>query len=122
MADQILNLSTTEFDRPTVLIDETAYEMRSPDELSVELQNKLQNIEDELKDRDDAELDEHDENLGRRVMELMVGLPADVVAKLTPTQKMRIIGAFFGLWRRSIRDVVGDSKPSPTPSASTGAN
>lgn len=96
MADQVLKLSTTEFDRPTIEIDGDSYEMRAPDELGVEMMISLQELGEKI-----TENKENIEKMARHVAEsvdvVMVALPTDVRDKLTVRQQGRIISTFTNL-------------------------
>lgn len=123
MADQILNLSTTEFDRPKVVIDGEAYEMRSPDELTVKMQLEIQATVEAAEGRDENNLEAGDETLCRQVGIVMVDVPGEIVEALSPVQKARVLRAFFDRFKEAIGGIGSDdSPPSPKPSASTGAN
>lgn len=122
MAEQILNLSTTEFERPTVIIDEERYEMRSPDELTVRMQMEIQATVEASEGSDESDFEAGDATLSEQVGIVMVDLPDEVVAALSPVQKARILRAFFGLFKEAIGAESDGSKASPAPSASTGAN
>lgn len=122
MAEQILNLSTTEFDRPTVLIDGEAYEMRAPDELTVQMQMHIQATVEAAEGADEKDYEASDATLSEQVSIVMVDLPGEVLGALSPVQKARVLRTFFGLFSEAIKGESADSKPSPAPSASTGAN
>lgn len=122
MADQILNLSTTEFDRPTVLIDGEPYEMRSPDELTVRMQMQIQATVEASEGKDEKDYEAGDATLSEQVGIVMVDVPDEVLRALSPVQKARVIRTFFGLFKEAIGPESADSKGSPAPSASTGAN
>lgn len=123
MAAKILNLSTTDFDRPTVVIDGEPYEMLASEEITasmrMEMNNAVQAVEGD--DRDPIEAD--DEVLSRQVLVTMPDLPGAVLAKLSYVQKAQILKTFLARFRDAIRmNEPDDSSPSPAPNASTGAN
>lgn len=123
MADQILNLSTTEFDRPKVVIDGESYEMRSPDELTVKMQLEIQSTVEAAEGRDEDDLEAGDETLSRQVGIVMVDLPGEITSALSPVQKAKILRAFFDRLKQAIGGIgSNDSPQSPRPSASTGDN
>lgn len=123
MAAKILNLSTTDFDRPTVVIDGEPHEMLASEEITasmrMEMNNAVQAVEGD--DRDPIEAD--DEVLSRQVLVTMPDLPGDVLARLSYVQKAQILKTFLARFRDAIRmSELDDSSPSPAPNASTGAN
>lgn len=122
MADQILNLSTTDFDRPVVVIDGERYEMRSPDELTVRMQMQIQATVEAAEGKDDKDFEAGDATLSEQVGIVMVDLPGEVMDALSPVQKARVLRTFFGLFKEAIGGGPDGSRPSPAPSASTGAN
>ncbi len=128
---EVLNFSTTDFERPTVIIDETAYELRSPEEFGTDMamaQRRLKNRRDEFgsteKNADGEDVfvvrdnltDEEFEafhNLGRDSLDIyMVDLP-DEVRNAIPVVFVRKI---ITIWTGLFMEAVGDAKPaSPTP-------
>ncbi len=102
MAEPILNLSTTEFDRPIVVIDAERYEMRSPDEMSIKMIREMSALGVRLRAFQDAEGDEKDfgelEAATMASVDLvMVDLPIAVRDALTITLLGRIIRTFTEL-------------------------
>ena len=128
---EVLNFSTTDFERPTVIIDEKAYELRSPEEFGTDMamaQRRLKSRRDEYGStvknadgedtfvvRDDLTDEEFEafHELGREALDIyMVDLP-DKVRNAIPTLWVRKI---IATWTELFMEAVGDAKPaSPTP-------
>ncbi len=112
MADQILTLSTVDFDRPTVIIDEVAYEMRSPDEMSIEMIKRMEALGVRMTSFQDSERGERDyDDLAAAAAEsvqiVMVDIPPEVVDSLPLGMQGKISKAFMQL-------VADDKAASPT--------
>lgn len=123
MADRILNLSTTDFDRPTVVIDGEPYEMLATDEITASMRMEMNNAVKAMEgdERDPIEAD--DDVLSRQVKVTMPDLPDEVLAALSYVQKAQILRTFLARFRDAIRmNEPDDSSRSPAPSGSTGAN
>lgn len=125
MAREVLALSTTEFDRPFLTVDGEHYDMRAPDEVTVAMQMEIKEIVDAATasgEVDNPQL--NDATLNKQVRVLMVDMPDEVVARLTPVQKLKILRAFFTLFGEETRiDLdASASQPSPARRGSTGAN
>lgn len=106
-SDPLLSLDTL-IVRPTVEIDGTAYEIRSPDELSVLESRRFElwakKIEaQETSEEPTAELDELADTITRQVL---IGVPDDVMAKLTGQHKIAVVAVFTGLLLRGRAGVV----------------
>lgn len=119
---QLLELSTTDFDRPIVRIDGDDFEMRVPDELTfhqfgqqVALGKRMEEISGRV---DDAELLEEMHHLMEEsVRLLLIDVPDDVIEKLNPGLVMKIVDFFNQL------ATAGGAVPSAdTSSSSPGAN
>ena len=93
MSSRVLDLSTTDFDRPIVRIDGVDYEMRSVDELSVPLIKRLQKL-GVIAASGDADLETIDGWLNEALDIIMVSLPTNVRDRLSLTHKRRIVGTF----------------------------
>ncbi|MFQ5775865.1 MAG: hypothetical protein ACE5GS_15185 [Kiloniellaceae bacterium] len=128
MAEPLLDLSTA-IERPTVLIDGASYEILCPDELSIlDLQRlmadgrKIDAIvrKDELSDEDVATLSRLLATLSERIL---VGAPADVRARLSDQQRLRVAEVFTQLpgWHARARPATGAQSPIPEPDPRTGA-
>lgn len=102
MADQkyLLDLSTLEPDRPLVKIDGKTYEMAIPDDFGIREMARLRKMgrriqalegQDELADE---ELDELAHALDECCAMALPGCPDEVRAKLTDTQKAKVVRAF----------------------------
>lgn len=101
---QALSLSTTEFDRPVVLIDGNEYEMRSPDELSTAMMRELVGVQKQMehaKDAKDADaqVDELEAGIRSGVALVMPGLPEEIHAKLTFGHQSKIVNTFLALMK-----------------------
>lgn len=112
MADHVLSLSTTEFNRPTVLIDDVSYEMRSPDEMSVEMIKLMEALGERMTHFQDAERGDRDyDDLAAAAAEsvriVMVDIPEEVVERLPLGMQGKISKAFMQL-------VADDKAASPT--------
>lgn len=103
MADSnTLDLSTTDYERPTVRIDGAAYQMRHPEELHLRdygrrasVMNRLLELEKGLTAETlDETIDEMDALKQVLVQLLLVDVPDEVIAKLTPGH-VRRINLFF---------------------------
>ena len=107
MAEPILNLSTTDFDRPIVVIDDERYEMRSPDELSITMIREMAALGSRLQSFQGAEGDERDyddlEAATKGSVDLvMVDLPDEVRDALTIGHLGRIVRTFTQLASRGL--------------------
>jgi hypothetical protein len=98
MAETALTLSTTDFDRPTVVIDGEPYQMRAEDELSVAMIRRLTALGEDLR-AEGAELEHKAEAIAASVDVVMVDFPAEVRDKLTIRQQSKIIEVFSELAR-----------------------
>lgn len=115
MADNVLTLSTTEFDRPPVEIDGERYEMRSPDELSTKLLTEMIAVGKALSAIDKIEDAEESvaalqAQMNRGLAVCMVDLPDEVRDRLSLMQQRRIVEVFS--------DLLSDAKdksPAPSP-------
>ena len=114
MAEKVLTLSTTEFDRPTIEIDGTAYQMRAPEELTVTMQKRLE-----------AASTEDDTSLVEQVRVVMADeIPAETLDKLGLVQ----LGAILRVFTQRLYPKPADgsspipaSSPSPAASGSSAA-
>ena len=97
MADNVLNLSTTEFDRPTITIDGDTFEMRAPEELSIKRVRRMSEIAESLKNTDDQDIDGVAAGVSDQLDMVMVDLPDDVKESLTLGQQAKILKAFTRL-------------------------
>ncbi|MFZ5749102.1 MAG: hypothetical protein ACOY45_15765 [Pseudomonadota bacterium] len=108
MIEPLLDLDTL-VDRPTVEIDGTRYEILSIDELSV-LDNRRFSLWaqqlDQLQQGDaiDPELETLVDTIARKVL---VGVPDDVFARLTGTNKIAVVEVFTVLLLRGRGRVAG---------------
>lgn len=96
---RLLDLSTTDFDRPTVRIDGVDYEMRSSDEMSPRQYVRLIAVGRALTDLDASEegsLQKCADLLEENVRLLMVDVPDDVVEKMTPGLVRKLNDFFVG--------------------------
>lgn len=123
MADEVLNLSTTDFDRPVIRIDGEAYHLRARDEIRVPDQQRFRRFGErfeELSERDasDETVQEQADALADAVREVTVDLPDDVIAQLGPYQLNDILQAFFG----QIRAGRDGGRPTSGGSQSRGAS
>ena len=105
-----LNLSTTEFDRPHILIDGEPYTMRSREEMSIGLMRDLRKLEQRVKGFQDAEdvdakLEEMDATQRQMVGLIMVDeIPDEVHGAMT-----------FGMYEailRTFMELGGNANPS----------
>jgi hypothetical protein len=112
---RILDLSTTQFDRPIVRIDGVDYEMRSVDEISVPLIKRLQKLGADAEGGADLELVDGWMNEAMDI--IMVSLPTNVRDRLSLTHKRRIIESFT----REVGEKMNTPAASPASSASTAA-
>lgn len=99
MADSVLDLST-EFERPVVRIDGADYEMRAPEEFSLDqihelgtLGKRLERLmgKDQLKD---AERDDLRQIATDMASTVMIDIPRELMVKLSDVAKMKIAQAF----------------------------
>lgn len=119
MADRLLDLSTTEFNRPKIRIDGEDYEMRPPEEFSSRMairQRQIKAKRDEYgaeddegtfqirKDLTDEEYEEFlmlgEENL--RIV--IVDMPDEVIKRLTLGQIGQIVKTWAGLFKKGTDD------------------
>lgn len=105
--DRVLDLSTTDFDRPLVRIDGVDYEMRSVDEISVPLIKRLQKLGTDAGNT--TNLEAVDGWLNEALDIIMVGLPAGVRDRLSLSHKRRIIESFT----REVGERMTSSAASP---------
>ena len=118
---EILKLSTTEFDRPTVVIDDVPYEMYAPEELSTERMMQQHALrrhyvgftkptdDGSFQIKDDLTDEEYEEFLklsDAGVRLVMVDLPDEVLVTLPTGMKTKIIQAY-----RDLAKAPGDEKP-----------
>jgi len=121
----ILDLDTL-IERPTIRIDGKAYELWSPEELSI-LDSQYFTIKgreiEELARGEDVEA--LSALIGKVCRRCLVEIPDDVFAKLSPPQKTAIVEAFSGLLLRRRLSVAGAIAAavveSRKPESSTGA-
>lgn len=106
MADQVLSLSTTKFDRPTINVDGVSYEMRSRQELSVQMMLRMQELGTEESENGDVDLIERAAALADAVDVVIVDFPKEVRDKLVFGQHLEIVQAFNKL--------IGDDNPVST--------
>lgn len=101
---QALSLSTTEFERPVVLIDGEEYEMRSPDELSTAMMRELVGVQKQIEHASeaedvDAQVDELEGAIRGGVNLVMPGLPDEIHSKLTFGHQSKIVNTFLALMK-----------------------
>ena len=119
MAEKILTLSTTEFVRPVVSIDGEEYQMRAPEELTVAMQRDISKTVTQDTESDEDIFETQDGSLAMKVRVVMVGMPDEVLAKLSPFQKGQILRVFT----QRVTDAIGGlSSPMDSPSPSPGAS
>lgn len=110
MADQVLSLSTTEFDRPTVAIDGESYEMRAPEEMSVALLRAMQETLEDLDNVDEgSDIEDVASAIGKQLEIVMPDLPGDVKEKLTFGQQKLILETFRALSADGSRALSGET-------------
>jgi len=108
MTDAILNLDTL-IVRPTIEIDGKRYEILSTEELSV-LDSRRFGLwaarleELQTSDEEQPELEQLIDTIARRVL---VGVPDDVIAKLSGRHKIAVVEVFIALLLRSRMSVAG---------------
>lgn len=113
MAEPILQLSTTEFDRPIVVIDGERYEMRSPDEMSISMIREMSALGVRLRSFQGADGEERDyddlEAATKGSVDLvMVDLPDDVRDVLTVNQLGSIVRTFTQLAKGGLEASAAD--------------
>lgn len=120
----LLNLSTTDFERPVVVIDDVSYEMRAPEEMSRSMRRKLQDTVHRL-DVAAPETTEAAEAIFDAIEEAvqicMVDLPDEVLAKLPIVYQERLILSFLDVLRGASqpeKEDEPDGDTSPSESAS----
>ena len=113
MAEKVLSLSTTEFDRPVILIDGAEFQMRAPEELTVAMQRALEKA---AETREQSSLEEDDESLSKQVRGVMVSIPDEVLAKLSLMQKVQILRVFTDRLALAFKGPA--TSPTPASSAS----
>ena len=140
MAEQpILDLETL-VRRPSIVIDGEAYDILSPDELSIldtrRLASQGERLEallgkEQLTTAEESELGKIILAISARIM---VGVPSAIAARLTDSQRLAIIGGFTGLLPKELarpaEAQIGDragnqptgAKSSPGSSASMAAS
>lgn len=96
MAEKILTLSTTDFDRPSVTIDGESYQMRAAEELSVPMIRRLTDLSKRISEQKE-EVELMAEAVAESVSVVMVDLPDEVRDKLTIRQQGKIVETFSGL-------------------------
>ncbi|KKM84735.1 hypothetical protein LCGC14_1296260 [marine sediment metagenome] len=102
MAESVLKLSTL-IDRPTIIIDDVSYGIRSPDELSVLDHYRLGSQGKKLDAlMDEPELDDEGEKKLSTLLHaitdfIMVDVPADVRVKLSDAMRTEIAEVFTTL-------------------------
>lgn len=117
MAEKVLSLSTTEFDRPIITIDGAEYKMRAPEELTVAMQKRLE----KAAEGDDAEL-------ANQVRIIMADeIPAETLDKLGLVQLGAILRVFTQRLYQPTPAAAGtsptpESSPSPAVSGSSAAH
>jgi hypothetical protein len=123
MAEEpILDLSTL-ITRPTIRIDGTLHELRSPDELSIMDSQYLTHVGKRI----DALVKEEDADLllpallDEVLRRIMVSVPGAVLGRLTDAQKMSICEVFTGLLLRRRLAVAGAIARNLTGGDLTGA-
>ncbi|KKM73939.1 hypothetical protein LCGC14_1405340 [marine sediment metagenome] len=102
MAKHVLNIATL-IERPQIKIDEGLFEIKSPDELSVVDHHRLQSQGrrlEELMAQDTLNVIDEVE-LGKLLTDIstfiMVGVPEEVQAKLTDSQRTQVCEVFTSL-------------------------
>lgn len=109
----LLDLDTL-IERPFIRIDEAAYDLRSPGELSVfasaQLQRWGQRMQQLQGESTEEALAELDELVGKIARAVMVDIPDEVFAKLSGEHRMAIIEVFTGLRLRETLKVAGAIK------------
>lgn len=109
MAEKVLTLSTTEFNRPVISIDGADYQMRAPEELTVAMQKRLEAAQTE----DDASLVE-------QVKIVMADpIPDETLDKLGLVQLGAILRVFT---QRLYPTPAAGSSPTPASSPSPAAS
>lgn len=114
MAEKVLTLSTTEFDRPIITIDGTDYQLRAPEELTIPMQKRLE-----------AASSEDDASLVEQVKIVMADpIPDETLDKLGLVQ----LGAILRVFTQRLYPKPADgsspipaSSPSPAASGSSAA-
>src|SRR5690606_27340038 len=114
MAEKVLTLSTTEFDRPIITIDGTDYQLRAPEELTIPMQKRLE-----------AAASEDDASLVEQVKIVMADpIPDETLDKLGLVQ----LGAILRVFTQRLYPKPADgsspipaSSPSPAASGSSAA-
>ena len=123
MADHLLDL-TTLIEQPTIRINKTVYEILHPDQLGVLDFQRLSTMagrvsalmkSSDATDDETAELTKIIEDLTDRIM---VGVPPDVRATLTESQRLAVAEVFMTLPRVKAETT---RKAGNNPSRSTGA-
>lgn len=106
----LLDLSTL-IERPVIGIDGTAFEILSPDEISIIDSHRLgvwgrriNVLAESLEESDEAELEQLIDRVARKVA---VGVPDEVFAKLTGAHKQAIADVFTGLLLQARLGVAG---------------
>ena len=127
MAEQILSLSTTKFERKTVIIDDVPYQLRAPEELTVAMQREILKAAEVPEGEEGTaadSLESSDERLSRQANLVLIGVPGEVMAKLSPVQKGQILRVFTqGVTAAlSVEETTKPSSPSRGASASTAAH
>ena len=115
----VLNLSTTDFERPVAVIDGDEYEMRAPEEMSRALRRELQASIDRIDSSASGDIDTQEganevfDAIESAVKVCMPDLPEDVLGRLPISHQERIITGFLAMLRG------GDpSNPESTSSSS----
>lgn len=108
MTEPILNLDTL-IVRPSVEIDGTRYEILSTEELSVLDSRRFglwaRKLEEmQTSDEEQPELEELVDTIARKVL---VGVPDDVIAKLSGKHKIAVVEVFIALLLRSRMSIAG---------------
>ena len=108
MTKPLLDLDTL-IVRPTIAIDGTKYEMLSPDELSVLDSRRFGIWMKRIQELQEAEEDspEIDELAEQFATKALVGVPEDVLAKLSGAHRIAVIEVFTGLLLRRRMSVAG---------------
>lgn len=108
MGEPLLSLETL-IERPTIDIDGQRYEMLSPDELSVLDSHRFSKWAGRLEELQKAgeESPEMDEIADRIARKALIGVPEDVLEKLTGVHKIAVAEVFIGLLLRSRMGVAG---------------
>lgn len=117
----LLELSTTDFDRPIVRIDDDDFEMRVPEELTFHqfgqqaaLRKRMKAIGDDVDDEEALEEMQHLMEESVRLM--LIDVPDDVIAKLKPELVTQMI-EFFNLLGTTSGAVPSADTSSSSPGA-----